>query len=73
MRRLSMVTATVPATGARRGDKVDCYVSALNGKSLVGGRLAFAALQGPNLQDPQVYAFAKDRFGSKTPMCRPSA
>jgi flagellar P-ring protein precursor FlgI len=53
---LVMVTATVPATGARRGDKVDCFVSALNGKSLMGGRLAFAALQGPNLRDPQVYA-----------------
>ena len=46
-----MVTATVPATGARRGDQVDCYVSALNGKSLDGGRLAFASLQGPNTQD----------------------
>src|SRR5215510_2262231 len=30
---LVMVTATVPATGARRGDKVTCYVSQLNGKS----------------------------------------
>src|SRR5262252_7041283 len=29
-----MVSATVPATGGRRGDKVDCYVSAINGKSL---------------------------------------
>jgi flagellar P-ring protein FlgI len=53
---LVMVTATVPATGARRGDKVDCFVSALNGKSLAGGRLAFASLQGPNIKDPQVYA-----------------
>ena len=44
---LVMVTARVPATGARRGDQLDCYVSGINGKSLAGGRLAFAALQGP--------------------------
>jgi len=50
-----MVTATVPATGARRGDQVDCYVSAFNGKSLAGGRLAFASLLGPNTNDPRVY------------------
>jgi flagellar P-ring protein precursor FlgI len=56
---LVMVTATVPATGARRGDRVDCYVSGLNGKSLAGGRLAFAALQGPNTQDPRVYALCQ--------------
>src|SRR5688572_14370428 len=35
-----MVTATVPATGARRGEKLDCFVSGINGKSLAGGRLA---------------------------------
>src|SRR3954463_11785875 len=40
-----MVTATVPATGARRGDHVDCFVSAMNGKGLDGGRLAFASLK----------------------------
>lgn len=54
-----MVTATVPATGARRGDKIDCYVSALNGKSLEGGQLAFAALQGPNVQDKRVFALCE--------------
>src|SRR3954469_7685282 len=53
---LVVVSATVPATGARRGDHVDCSVSAINGKSLAGGRLAFASLQGPNTQDPRVYA-----------------
>ncbi|MFO0791463.1 MAG: flagellar basal body P-ring protein FlgI [Pirellulales bacterium] len=56
---LVMVTATVPATGARRGDHVDCFVSAINGKSLEGGRLAFASLQGPNIQDPRVYALCQ--------------
>lgn len=56
---LVMVTATVPPTGARSGDKLDCTVNALNGKSLVGGRLISAALQGPNTQDPTVYALCE--------------
>lgn len=56
---LVMVTARVPATGARRGDKLDCHVSAINGKSLNGGRLAFAALQGPHLRDKRVYALCE--------------
>lgn len=54
-----MVTATVPATGARRGDKLDCHLSAITGKSLAGGRLAFAALQGPNTRDRRVYALCE--------------
>src|SRR3972149_2965590 len=33
---LVMVTAEIPAPAPRRGDKLDCYVSALNGKSLEG-------------------------------------
>jgi flagellar P-ring protein precursor FlgI len=56
---LVWVTARVPATGARRGDKLNCEVSAINGKSLEGGRLAFSALQGPNTQDRRVYALAE--------------
>jgi flagellar P-ring protein precursor FlgI len=56
---LVMVTATVPATGARRGDQIDCVVSGINGKSLAGGQLAFASLQGPNTQDPRVYALCQ--------------
>jgi flagellar P-ring protein precursor FlgI len=56
---LVWVTATVPATGARRGDKLDCRVSAINGKSLAGGQLTFAALKGPNVQDESVYALAE--------------
>jgi flagellar P-ring protein FlgI len=64
---LVMVTATVPATGARRGDQVDCYVSAINGKSLAGGRLAFAALQGPNLQDKRVYALCQGQVRIENP------
>lgn len=56
---LVIVTATIPATGARRGDKLNCHLSAINGKSLAGGRLAFAALQGPNTLDKRVYALCE--------------
>ena len=56
---LVMVTAYVPATGARRGDKLDCHVMGISGKSLAGGRLAFAALQGPNTKDKHVYALCE--------------
>lgn len=51
-----IVTARVPATGARRGDKLNCQVSAVNGKSLAGGRLVFTALRGPNPNDTRIYA-----------------
>jgi flagellar P-ring protein FlgI len=64
---LVMVTATVPATGARRGDKVDCYVSGFNGKSLEGGRLAFASLMGPNVQDPRVYGLCNGQVTVDNP------
>jgi flagellar P-ring protein precursor FlgI len=64
---LVMVTATVPATGARRGDLLDCYVSAINGKSLVGGRLAFASLQGPNTQDRRVFGLCQGQLTIDNP------
>lgn len=64
---LVMVSATVPATGARRGDQVDCFVSAINGKSLDGGRLAFASLQGPNTQDARVYALCQGQITLDNP------
>ena len=62
-----MVSATVPATGARRGDQVDCFVSAINGKSLEGGRLAFASLKGPNTQDQRVYALCEGQVTIDNP------
>lgn len=56
---LVLVTATVPAAGARQGDKIDCVVNSIGGaKSLEGGYLAFAALQGPMVESPRVYATA---------------
>jgi len=64
---LVWVTATVPATGARRGDKLDCTVSAINGKSLEGGQLAGVALKGPNVQDTRVYALAQGSIHLDSP------
>lgn len=64
---LVMVTATVPPTGARRGDLLNCYVSALNGKSLEGGQLAFASLQGPNTNDPRVFALCQGQVTLDNP------
>jgi flagellar P-ring protein FlgI len=64
---LVIVTATVPATGARRGDKFNCEVSALNGKSLAGGRLVFAALKGPNTLDKRVYALCEGQVTTDDP------
>jgi flagellar P-ring protein precursor FlgI len=64
---LVLVTAKVPATGARRGDQVDCYISAFNGKSLEGGRLAFASLMGPNTDDKRVYALCQGQVTVENP------
>ncbi len=58
---LVAVTATVPAGGARQGDRVDCAISSIGAaKSLKGGRLFLTPLVGPeNPQNPVVYAFAE--------------
>ncbi len=55
-----MVTATVPAAGARQGDKLDCVVSSIGkAKSLKGGTLFMTPLQGPQVGSTRVYAFAQ--------------
>ncbi len=57
---LVIVTATIPAAGARRGDRLDCKVSAISAKSLVGGRLFSTPLTGPvPQQNPVVFALAE--------------
>ncbi|MBL9093693.1 MAG: flagellar basal body P-ring protein FlgI [Planctomycetaceae bacterium] len=57
---LVMVTATVPPGGARQGDQLDCQVSSIGAaKSLAGGRLFLAALQGPDIDNARVYAFCE--------------
>jgi flagellar P-ring protein precursor FlgI len=58
---LVIVTATVPAQGARQGDKIDCVVSSVgSSKSLAGGRLFATYLVGPgDPKNPRVYAVAE--------------
>lgn len=56
---LVLVTATVPAAGAREGDRLDCAVSSIGScKSLAGGRLFLTPLTGPVVDNTRVYAFA---------------
>lgn len=57
---LVMVSAKVPAAGARQGDRIDCSVSSIGAaKSLEGGRLFLTPLQGPQVDSPRVYAIAE--------------
>lgn len=57
---LVMVTVTVPAAGGRQGDKLDCTVSSIgSAKSLAGGRLFMTAMQGPQVENTRIYAFAE--------------
>ena len=55
------VTTTVPATGARQGDRLDCVVSAIGScADLTGGRLILTPMLGPvPSQDGQVFALAQ--------------
>jgi len=59
---LVMVTATVPAAGARQGDKLNCTVSAISAKSLEGGTLLVTPLLGPRPGASKIYAFAQGRL-----------
>ena len=65
---LVTVTATIPAAGARQGDKIDCIVSSIgSAKSLVGGRLFLTPLIGPDPKRPRVYAFAEGAITMENP------
>jgi flagellar P-ring protein precursor FlgI len=56
---LVFISVTVPASGARTGDKLDVEVqSAGNAKSLAGGRLFMTPLQGPQ-KNSIVYGLAE--------------
>jgi len=55
-----VLTATVPASGAREGERIDVEVSSIgNAKSLKGGRLWMTPLQGPQPGSDAVYAYAE--------------
>ncbi len=53
------VTATVPATGAQPGDKLQCTISAINAKSIEGGNLLLTPLMGPRADRLTAYALAQ--------------
>jgi len=56
---LVALSATLPASGVREGDRVDVHVSAIGpAKSLAGGRLFTIPMTGP-LPGSPVYAFAE--------------
>ena len=57
---LVALTATLPATGVREGDKIDVQVSSVGpAKSLEGGRLFLIPLKAPRRDDPRIFAYAE--------------
>jgi flagellar P-ring protein precursor FlgI len=53
------ISATVPASGARQGDRIDCTIAAISAKSLKGGKLMmYTPLMGPRTAGRRVFAFA---------------
>lgn len=55
-----LVTAKIPASGARQGTKLDCTVSSWgSAKSLAGGVLFMTPLQGPMVEQSKIYGFAQ--------------
>ena len=54
-----LIEATIPRTGLRRGQKIDCYVSSIMGaKSLRGGRLLVTPLQTADPRDKTAMGLA---------------
>jgi len=61
------LTAALPATGVREGDKVDVQVTCMGpASSLEGGRLFLVPMQGP-LPGSPVYAFAEGAISIEDP------
>jgi flagellar P-ring protein precursor FlgI len=73
---LVFVSATVPAAGARQGDRINCRVNAIYAKSLDGGYLMTTPLLGPQPSDDprerRVYALAQGLVHLSDPV-RPAA
>jgi flagellar P-ring protein FlgI len=54
-----LIEATIPSTGLRRGQQLDCYVSSVMGaKSLRGGRLLVAPVETPDIGDDRAIGLA---------------
>ena len=68
------VTATVPASGAREGGKLDCKVSSIgSAKSLAGGYLITTPLLGPRPGSQTVFAIAQGNLHMDDPKIQLSA
>ena len=64
---LVIVTATIPAAGARQGEKIDCVISSVgSAKSLAGGRLFLTPLIGPDRATAACMPLPKARLLWKT-------
>ncbi|MDZ4817493.1 MAG: flagellar basal body P-ring protein FlgI [Planctomycetota bacterium] len=71
---LVMVSATIPAAGARQGDVLECTVSSIgSAKSIEKGILITTPLMGPQLGDPRVYALAQGPIQLDNPKIKTAA
>ena len=55
---VAYLSATVPASGVREGDKIDIKIAAPAAKSLVGGRLVISPMLGP-LPNSPIFAYGE--------------
>jgi flagellar P-ring protein precursor FlgI len=63
-----LIEATVPATGLRRGQRLDCYVSSVMGaKSLRGGRLLVAPVETPEVGADRAVGLASGPISVEDP------
>lgn len=66
---LVWVTCEIPGVGGRDGDEFDCFVASTGtARSLAGGRLITAALNGPRVDDQTVYALASGSVTLEQPV-----
>jgi len=68
---LVMVTATIPASGARQGDQLECIVSSIGAaKSLENGYLVTTALLSPQVGNDRVYGIAQGPLSLDNPRAK---
>lgn len=65
---LVMIEATIPSTGIRRGQRIDCFVSSIgDAKSLRGGRLLVSPLQRDLIADDALIGLAAGHVAIEDP------
>ncbi len=68
---LVMVTATIPGSGARQGDQLECIVSSIGAaKSLENGYLVTTALLSPQVGNDRVYGIAQGPVSLDNPRAK---